>query len=89
MIKEKIKVQNSDGIHARPSALIVNLCKKYNSNIEIYYDNEVANGKDILDVMSLGVVKNSEILVQIDGNDESELFSELKKLIEIDKFFES
>lgn len=83
-----IEIKNDQGLHARPSARIVNLVKNHNSTLKIEYDGEIFNGNDIMDIMSIGAVKGDKLLFITDGEDEVILSEKLYQLIEVDKFFE-
>ena len=69
-----------EGLHARPASRLVSLCYGYNSDIHINFDGMRANGKNITDVLALGVEKNDRIKIEISGNDESEAEHALRNL---------
>ena len=91
-----VEIKNEQGLHTRPAALIVNIAKKYNVNLEIEKigENEVIDGKSVIGVMTLGAAEGERLklrAVSDDGNntgEESKLLEELRQLIEINKFFE-
>ena len=91
-----VEIKNKQGLHARPSALIVNIAKKYNVKLEIEKigENEVIDGKNVMGVMTLGAAEGERLklrAVSDDGDnagEEGKLLEELRQLIEINKFFE-
>jgi phosphocarrier protein len=76
-------VKNPDGIHARPSAIIVKEAKKYNSDITIKKvdDDETANAKSIMDLMQLAAFMGDELIVEAEGEDATEAVEAIVELI--------
>lgn len=70
------------GLNARPAALFVQVSSKYNSRIWVQIGSKKVNAKSIMGVMSLGVAKDGEIEVIIEGNDEQKALEALKELID-------
>ena len=56
-------------------------------NVFVKKDSVAVNGKSIMGVLMLAAAKGTEIIVEADGEDESEAVLELGRLIE-DKFGE-
>lgn len=69
----------NQGIHARPAGQLVNIAKKFDSEIILTAKEKSADLKRILALMSLGVKQNEEITVKITGMDEETAVEELKK----------
>jgi phosphocarrier protein HPr len=84
MIRKFLTVTNENGIHARPSMAIVQLCARYLSDITLVHTVEnpsfMANAKSILNVMALGAECGAKIDVMVDGTDEVEAMAALEKL---------
>lgn len=87
MIRASLTVQNQLGIHTRAAAKLVDLAKRYQSQIELVFRNRVVDAKSIMSVITLGAQKNNVIEVVIDGEDEADALSALNKLMD-DKFGE-
>ena len=51
------------------------------SMINIYKDDKEANAKRLLSVMGLGATYNTEIVIKIEGEDEKEALSEIKRVL--------
>lgn len=85
MIKKKITIKNSAGLHARPSAQLVKLAGKYESDFYIHSFGYRVNGKSILGVMTLAAEHGAELELEIDGPDEEEAMEAIVNLID-DKF---
>jgi len=84
MQHETITIMNAVGLHARPASVFVQTSNKFNSDIQVEYDDKTANAKSILQVLSLGVKKGGRISLKISGADEEQALTTLKKLIDED-----
>ena len=82
MLKEKITIVNETGLHARPASILVQEATKFLSDIWIHHENKTANGKSIINVLSLGLRKDHVITLSIEGVDESDALKHLKTLFE-------
>lgn len=80
MISKKLIVTNKLGIHARPAGLIVDLTGQTKSNVTFIFEGTRTNAKSILNVMMLAVPPGAELEVEIDGEDEAEVFAKLEQL---------
>ncbi len=81
MRQKKIRVSNSLGLHARPSALIVRAATKYRSEFYIEKDSMRVNGKSIMGVMMLAAEYGSVLNLIAEGIDEEYLLEEIEELI--------
>lgn len=73
-------ITDSLGIHARPAGILVKAASAYSSKITISKNGKEADLKRILGVMGLGVKKDDEIVIKINGEDEEKAAEELKKI---------
>ncbi|HYW35654.1 MAG TPA: HPr family phosphocarrier protein [Balneolaceae bacterium] len=80
MIKEKVKIVNDMGLHARPAALLVDTATKFESDFYISKKDRRVNGKSILGVMTLAAEEGTELDLELDGPDEEEA---AKKILEL------
>lgn len=87
MIRATLTIQNKLGLHTRAAAKLVDLAKKFQSQIELMFRDRVVDAKSIMSVITLGAQKNNTLEVVIDGEDESDALNALNKLIN-DKFGE-
>jgi phosphocarrier protein len=81
MIKTKIKLLNKLGLHARASAKFVSTAAKYQSQIDVSSTSQTVNGKSIMGVMMLAANQGSELLLEIEGPDETQMNEALIQLI--------
>lgn len=85
MAEATIPVRHKVGLHARPAALFVQAASKFTSTIKVR--NLTANGnfvdaKSIIMVLTLGIMKDHEVLIQTEGADADAALEALKSLIE-------
>lgn len=88
MLKNTITISNKLGLHARAAAKFVNHAGRFSSSINVVKGNQVVNGKSIMGIMMLAAGKGTELELQIDGEDEQAMMTDLVKLIE-DRFGEA
>ncbi len=81
-IEEKIKIKNPLGLHARPAAQFVKKALEFNSQILIKKDDQILDAKSIMNILSLGLEKDSQIVLILEGPDAKEALKELKKILE-------
>jgi phosphotransferase system HPr (HPr) family protein len=88
VIQRTVTVKNKFGLHARPAALIVTTASKYLSEFFISKDGVRVNGKSIMGVMMLAAEMGSELLLELDGQDEEQAIAAIIQVID-SKFGES
>ncbi len=71
MISFKYVVTDPVGIHARPAGALVKEIKKYDSDVKIFANGKSADGKKLMNLMTLGVKQGNEIEVKVEGGDEA------------------
>ncbi|MDR0708531.1 MAG: HPr family phosphocarrier protein [Spirochaetaceae bacterium] len=82
MIEKTMTVKNRAGIHARPSALLVQTIKDFNCSVYIEKDGDQINAKSIMGVLTLGAVYGMELKLITDGEDEKAAMEALVNLFE-------
>ena len=89
MLKGKVKIVNTLGLHARAAAQLVRLAGSFQSNIELKRLDTavVADAKSILSVLTLAATKGTELKLQVEGTDEK-IASQAIKEIFLDGFGE-
>jgi len=85
--KERVKVINSLGLHARPASMLVQVASRYNSDITLSRDEMKVNAKSIMGVMMLAAEKGTEVEIEAAGDDAKEAVAGVKELF-IRKFDE-
>ena len=79
-VKKKVIVLNKDGIHARPSSIIVSCAKKYCCDVFIHKKSQKGDAKNILDLMSMALSYGSELEIECDGENEQAALEEISHL---------
>lgn len=70
-MRQKVFVVKSEkGLTSRASAALVSEANKYKCELTLFYEDDEANLKSIMNVMGLMIKKNSEFKVITDGVDE-------------------
>ena len=82
MIEKTVTIVNRAGIHARPSALLVQSTKNYKSNIYFEKGTDRINAKSIMGIITLGAAYGTEIKIIADGEDEEDAVNTLVRLFE-------
>lgn len=82
MQEREAVVKNKLGIHARPSALLVQAAAKFASEITLVKDGLEVNGKSIMGVMMLAAEVGAKITVRTQGEDEDEAAEKMAAMIE-------
>ena len=75
-------IQNKFGLHARPSASFVQTASHFQSEIVVEKDGQVADGKSILDLMTLAAAYGTFITIKANGEDAQEALRALETLID-------
>lgn len=70
MIRKSVTIQLSEGLDARPIALLVQEASQYASTVYIEVDEKQINAKSIMGMMSLRLVPGEEVTIVTNGNDE-------------------
>ena len=80
-VEKEIIICNSQGLHARPAALFVQIASKYNSKITVRKGKEKVNGKSIMGILMLAAQQNSKVVLEVDGDDAPEALKELETFL--------
>ena len=82
MYTQEITVQNEVGLHARPATYFIQKANEFKSGIWEEKEERRVNAKSLLGVLSLGIVKGTNIALIADGSDEKEAVDALVSLIQ-------
>lgn len=87
MTEANVTIENKTGIHARPASVFVQTATKFKSKVQIKAKGKTVDAKSILMIMSMGLVKGTEITIAAEGEDEAAAVQALKDLV-VSKFGE-
>ena len=65
-----VTVHFANGLHARPAAKLVLLCREFRARVFLRLDNRVANAKSIMGILLLAATFEAQLEVQASGADE-------------------
>jgi phosphotransferase system HPr (HPr) family protein len=82
MVEKTATVQNANGIHCRPSAVIINRASEYPGKIVVIGEKGEIELTSILELMSLELFVGSEVKIQVSGPDEEKVCQEMVELFE-------
>ena len=76
-----VKIQNKQGLHARPIMQFVDLASKFESSISITRDQQEVDGKSPMEIMLLEATCGTSLILQAVGPDATEAVQALADLI--------
>ena len=82
MIEKTVTVMNRAGVHARPSAMIVQATKNFKCSIHFEKGAERINAKSIMGVITLGAGYGTRIKITAEGEGAEEAVDIIVKLFE-------
>jgi phosphotransferase system HPr (HPr) family protein len=68
-------------LHARPAGLFVREAARFGAAIEVAANGKSANAKSILQVLALGAVGGTELVLSASGDDAVEAVTSLSELV--------
>lgn len=78
-------INNENGLHASPSAVLVNEVKKYNASVAVQNldrDSQLVSAKSLMKIVALGVVKGSRLRFVATGEQAKEAIEGIRLAIE-------
>ena len=67
--RHTFRVTNPQGFHMRPCATFAALASRFQAEVKVTREDRAANGKSVLDLMTLGAAQGSELIVEANGAD--------------------
>ncbi|QQY08958.1 MAG: HPr family phosphocarrier protein [Candidatus Xiphinematobacter sp.] len=81
-LEKEVTIQNRDGLHARPAALLVKLARRHHVDLWVERDGERVNGKSIMGLMMLAASKGTKLKLLAEGAGSEKAISEIQELID-------
>ena len=78
-------IRNEHGLHARPSAVLVNEVKKYNASVAVQNldrDSQLVSAKSLMKIVALGVVKGHRLRFVASGEEAQQAIDGIGAVIE-------
>ena len=79
--EREVRIENRNGLHARPAAEIVKAASKFRSEVTIRRDDMEVNGKSIMGVMMLAAEYGPTIWLRANGEDAEQAVEALAALV--------
>ena len=81
MIRKSVTIGISNGLEARPIAMLVQVASQYESKIYVEIDNKKVNAKSIMGMMTLGLSTGESVVVSAEGTDEEAAIENIEKYL--------
>jgi len=81
-MSREVVVINAAGLHARPADLLAREARRWQSRIELVNDSQRAEGKSILDLLTLAAEAGTRLVVEATGPDAREALEAIGSLFE-------
>lgn len=75
-------ISNLTGIHALTAAKLAQKAASFKCDIHIRANDKVADAKNTMELLSMGLIYGSDILIRAEGEDSQQAVNELKALID-------
>ena len=81
MYSQTVQVTNSVGLHARPATFFIQKANEFKCSIWVAIGSRRINAKSLLGILSLGIIKGTDITILADGADEEAAVTALVELV--------
>ena len=81
MIRKPITIGITNGLEARPIALLVQVASQYTSNIYLESAERKVNAKSIMGMMSLVLTAGDSVTICADGEDQEKAIAKLEEFL--------
>ena len=71
-LSREVVVGMRQGLHARPADMLAREARRWQSRVELISDSQRADGKSILEVLTLAAEAGTRLVVQVTGPDARE-----------------
>ncbi len=82
MVKQKVAIKNTTGLHLRPAGFFCKQAMEFKSKITFQYKEATGNAKSLLSVLGACIKRGDEIEIICDGEDEELALKAMVKIIE-------
>jgi len=83
MVKFTYKIQDKQGLHARPAGALVKTAVKLSSKVVLQCKGKEADGKKLIALMRMGIKYEDVVTFIVEGDNEEEDSQVLKKLCQM------
>jgi len=82
MVTKQVVIKNPIGLHARPAAQLVELCKKFDSAVSLQVGERKCDAKSIFSVLRCCIKLGETVDVSADGPDEQDALDKIIDFID-------
>jgi phosphocarrier protein HPr len=68
-LRRTIVVRNPHGLHMRPAMAFARLANRFRSAVTIRRQDKAANGRSMVQLMTLAALPGTELVLEVDGED--------------------
>jgi phosphocarrier protein len=79
--EREVKIENRNGLHARPAAEIVKAASRFKAEVTISRDDMEVNGKSIMGVMMLAAEYGTTLWLRANGDDAEQAVEAIAALV--------
>jgi phosphocarrier protein len=87
-VVRKLEIKNKLGLHARAAAALVQTVNRFSAQVTFSKDDQTADGRSIMGLLTLAAPQGSKVLVEASGQDAEQAVRAIERLIDR-KFFEA
>ena len=80
--RQQVEITNELGLHLRAANRWVELARQFQSEVRVFWKGRSADGKSILDLLTLGAEPGALLELEVDGPDSEEAAAALSELVE-------
>ena len=77
MCSKEVLINNQIGLRARPATFFIQKANEFKCSIQVEREERRVNAKSLLGVLSLGIVKGTQVTIIADGPGEKEAIEAL------------
>ena len=81
MCEKEVRIENRNGLHARPAAEIVKAASRFRAEVTIRRDDMEVNGKSIMGVMMLAAEYGTTLWLRASGEDAEQAVEAIATLV--------
>lgn len=81
LMEKTFKITTPEGLHARPTALLVSAVTGFKAEVELIYKEKSVNLKSIMGVMSQGILPGGVVTISANGVDADKLMETVTEVI--------
>ena len=82
VIEIEVELCNRDGLHARPVSRLVEIANRFDAALTIVKDGQEADGRSVLQLLTLAAPKGTRLKVIAHGHDAEPLTTSIREEIE-------